>query len=103
MPTTKARKSTKKAAKKGASKARASTGAAAARPKMSAETKKQLAKGRKLTVQVKRQADFDTLVRELKRRLVIDPGIVVGNPRGCFPCHSGLDFIVIGEEVINPG
>jgi hypothetical protein len=101
MATTKARKSTKKAAKKGASKARATKSATTTRPRMSAETKKQLAKGRKLTIPVKRQASFETVLREINRRLVIAPGII--NPSGCFPCHSGLDFIVIGEEVINPG
>lgn len=109
MPTTKAKKSTKKAAKKGAkkaakkgaSKARASK-SAIAKPRMSAETKRQLANGRrKLNVQVPKGASFDAIVRELGRRLVIDPGIV--GPRGCAPCHSGLDFTVIGAEVINPG
>lgn len=103
MPTTKARKSaTKKAAKKGASKARVSTSPTpTVKPRMSAETKRQLANGRKLSIQVKRQATFDDLVRELKRRLVIAPGII--GPKGCAPCHSGLDITVIGDEVINPG
>ncbi|MBV9210253.1 MAG: hypothetical protein JOZ52_06470 [Acidobacteria bacterium] len=102
MATTKAKKSAKKASKKGASKARtAVTSVTAARPKMSAETKRQLARGRKLSIQVKRQASFDDMVRELKRRLVIDPGII--GPKGCAPCHSGLDFTVIGEEIVNPG
>jgi hypothetical protein len=40
-------------------------------------------------------------VRELERRLVIDKGII--GPVGCAPCHSGLDFILVGEQVVLPG
>jgi hypothetical protein len=102
MPTTKAKESAKKTAEKGASKAasKAGTSKSVAKPRMSAETKKQLARGgRKLSIQVKRGTSFDALVRELSRRLVIDPGII--GPTGCAPCHSGLDFTIIGEEIIN--
>jgi hypothetical protein len=88
-------------AKKGAAKKSAAKKSAAPRPKMSAETKRQLAKGRKLSIQVKRGASFDALVRELGRRLVIDDRII--GPKGCAPCHSGLDFIIVGEEVVIPG
>ena len=95
------KKSTKKAAKKGAAKKGAAKKSAAPRPKMSVETRRQLARGRKLSISVKRGASFDALVRELGRRLVIDPGII--GPKGCTPCHSGLDFTIIGEELVNPG
>jgi hypothetical protein len=88
-------------AKKGAAKKSAAKKSAAHKPKMSAETRRQLAQGRKLSIQVKRGASFDALVRELGRRLVIDDRII--GPKGCFPCHSGLDFTIIGDDVINPG
>ena len=98
MATTKAKKkSTKKPAKKSAAKSRAK-----ARPRMSAETKRQLANGkRRLSVKVAKNASFAGVMKELQRRLVIDPGII--GPVGCAPCHSGLDFINIGQDVINPG
>ena len=97
MATTKAKKSTKKSAKKSPAKARTK-----ATPRMSAETKRQLANGkRRLSIQVKRNASFGAVMKELERRLVIDRGII--GPIGCAPCHSGLDFIVIGQDVINPG
>jgi hypothetical protein len=97
MATTKAKKSTKKAVKKSPATARATT-----TPRMSAETKRQLANGkRRLSIQVKKNASFGAVVKELERRLVIDKGII--GPIGCAPCHSGLDFIHIGQEVINPG
>jgi hypothetical protein len=90
MPTTKAKKSTKKTSAK-----------AAARPKMSEETRAQLARGRKLTIKVQKGSTFRAMLKEIERRLVIDKGII--GPKGCAPCHSGVDFTVVGQEVINPG
>jgi hypothetical protein len=69
---------------------------------MSAETSAQLAQGNGISITLTdRMTSFDAIAKELGRRLVIDKGIF--GPRGCAPCHSGLDFIIIGKEkVINP-
>ena len=68
-------------------------------PKMTAETRAQLQGAKKeVTVAVKAGAKFDSIVKELNRRLVIDPGII--GPRGCAPCRSGLDRIIIQEEIV---
>ena len=93
MATTKAKKGAKKAAKKSPAKKRA-----AAAPKMSAETKRQLAKGRKLSVNVASSGSFGGIMKELERRLIISPGII--GPRGCAPCFSGLDSVVFGQDVM---
>lgn len=99
MATSKAKKGAKKGAKKAAKKSPAKA-RVTSRPKMSEETRVQLARGKKLSIKVKRGASFDVMVRELRRRLIIDPGII--GPRGCAPCHSGIDFSVFGEELVNP-
>jgi hypothetical protein len=98
----KATKSTTKSAKPAAakgSKAAAVTPTTVRRPKMHPETKAQLEKGKTLTVEVAAGASFDTISKELNRRLVIDPGII--NPKGCAPCHSGLDMVIIKNKAIN--
>lgn len=70
-------------------------------PKMTAETRAQLARGNGISVSVSGTTSFDALAKELGRRLVIDKEFF--RPRGCAPCHSGLDFILIGDDrVINP-
>ena len=121
---TKAKKSAKKgAAKKGSKKAgtksRARKGSSKAgtsdfmgslisifggrtKRRMSEETKAQLARGNGIAVSVSgSMTSFDSMVKELGRRLIIDPDRI--RPRGCAPCHSGLDFILIGpDRVINP-
>jgi hypothetical protein len=102
---------TKSKARKGSSKAGTSDflgsiisvfGGRTRRPKMSEQTRGQLARGNGIAVSVSgATTSFDSLVKELGRRLIIDPDRV--RPRGCAPCHSGLDFILIGpERVINP-
>ena len=66
---------------------------------MHPDTKAQLAKGKTLTIEVAGGASIDTVVKELNRRLVIDPGII--GPKGCAPCHSGLDMVIIKNKAIN--
>lgn len=92
-----ARKTTKKAAKKAPARGLIKK---KPRPRMSAETRAQLAKGKKLTIVLKKGTTHAGMIKEIKRRLIIDPGIV--NPGGCLPCHSGVPFTVIGEELVNP-
>jgi hypothetical protein len=70
-------------------------------PRMSAETRAQLSRANGLSVTVASNTSFDSLMKELGRRLVIDKEFF--GPRGCAPCHSGLDFLLIGQDrVINP-
>ena len=93
MATSKAKKGAKKAAKKSPAKKRIATAA-----KMSAETKRQLAKGRKLSVNVAASTSFSGIMKELERRLIISPGVI--GPRGCAPCFSGLDSLIFGQDVM---